>query len=83
LVDATGEHDEVDRAARRRERFLTKLAELAREYEAPLRGMELVKSRLRFEDWGSLSLQLPDLLRHQSLQFFDQPLPDASPNRCD
>ena len=44
-------------AARRRERFLAKLGEIAREYEEPLRGVELVKSRLRWEDWESLSLE--------------------------
>lgn len=51
----SGLRDEEAAAVRRRERFLAKLAEIAREYEEPLRGVELVKSRLRWEDWESLS----------------------------
>jgi hypothetical protein len=34
--------------------FMARLAEIAREYELPLRGQELVQSRLRWEDWESL-----------------------------
>lgn len=41
----------------RRERFLARLAELAREREEPLRGWELVKSRLLWEDWETLREQ--------------------------
>ncbi len=38
----------------RHARFLAKLAELAREYDEPLRGEALVQSRLRWENWAFL-----------------------------
>jgi hypothetical protein len=38
----------------RHESFMARLAQIAREYELPLRGQELVQSRLRWEDWESL-----------------------------
>ena len=41
----------------RRELFLARLAELAREYEEPLRGWELVRSRLAWEDWEGLRVE--------------------------
>jgi len=34
--------------------FMRKLEEIAREYELPLRGIELVKSRMCWEDWHGL-----------------------------
>lgn len=38
----------------RHERFLAKLAEIAREYEEKVRPEDWVKSRLRWEDWETL-----------------------------
>ena len=38
----------------KKERFMAKLEELWREYRAPVRGQELVQSRLRWEDWEGL-----------------------------
>ena len=38
----------------RHERFLRKLAEIAKEYEEPLKGEARLQSRLRWEDWAAL-----------------------------
>ena len=45
--------------------FKARLAELAREYEERLQGLERVQSRLRWEDWEALRAEAVEIAREE------------------